>query len=196
MTRALIVIASVLLAVGHVVADDAQPVEPIIPDPCPDVPFDAERLDYSVLAIYSQHPGIGPVIDPVTGSEPPPVPWDRLYHLQVIGTQSEFTEIFGQTGAAASGVDWHQSRLVVFLEFTTYQYYEIDSDSRLTGVYLLGDTILLRETSTNYGPCQGVAQDPESYSIGVTCLLLILPRAPERVTVSRCRVGDCPPDIP
>lgn len=191
----LFVVISFPLSADSNVPTDAIEADPILTDEfnsCPDLPVDAISVHYRILAtIGGNRDGRGPgLMVPEEETNPGIV---ALFDRQLIDGEVQYQEIYG---AASAGVDWASSRVLIVEEFASYKFGEIDSDIRLSGVYMSGNSIIVSQTSTHYGPCQGIAQDPSWFSFDITYLLLVLPRRPEHIAYHFCRIGDCPPDIP
>jgi len=180
---------------GDQLAVDAIAADPILTDEfnsCPDLPASVVPVDYWILATSA---GIrddrGPVSIVTDQSSNPANA--ALSDRQLINSEARYEEIFG---VAPAGVDWTTSRILIVEEFTSYKFGELNSDFRLSGVYISGNSIIVSETSSHYGPCQGIAQDPSWYSFDARYLVLVLPREPANIEYHFCSVGDCPPNIP
>ena len=189
----LLLIGAVLGASGSLAADrpqavGPQPVELPGLNDCPPIPDDAVPVVYRILAV--------PPDDYDDGIPADPEPWQQLSHMQVIDNRTEYSTILGSVNRDDADIDWEHYRLIAFLEFRVYQYGELYSDNRLSGVYATSEALIVSETQTNYAPCQGIAQDPGSFWFGSNYYLLVVPRMPGNIVRIVCRVGDCPPDIP
>jgi hypothetical protein len=161
-------------------------------DSCPDLPLDAIPADFRVLPVRVGRSGgsmPGPELHEPTGEFADIMLFDGM----LIESEANYREV---VGAESADVDWETSRILVVEEFSSYKLGSLDSDVRLSGVYLSGDSLIISQTSTNYGPCQGIAQDPSWFSFDTTYLLLVLPRGPEHIVYHWCSIGRCPPDIP
>jgi hypothetical protein len=191
-TGALVVIGAALLVAGSNAAGQVQPVDPFGWNACPEIPADAEPVEYQIIPLPLDDSYPDPPRDPKSR----PRPWEQLSHLQVIASRADYAAILGPEDATTPQIDWEEHRVIVFVQFIIYQYGDLYSDNQLSGVYVAGDVLLIRKTSTNYTPCQGIAQDPSSFSFELCYSLLVVPRAPERIVRSVCRIGDCPPGIP
>lgn len=177
------------------IAVDVIAADPILMDEfnsCPDLPVDAVPVHYRILAVIGgNRDGRGPELM-APDKETRPVN-AAVFDRQLIDSEGRYQEVFG---AASVGVDWATSRVLIVDEFTLYKFGEIDSDIRLSGVFISGNSIIVSETSNHYGPCQGIAQDPSWYSFDVRYLAVVLPREPVDIEYQFCSVGGCPPDIP
>lgn len=155
---------------------------PHIRNYCPDLPESAVPLDYTILARL-EFP-----IDPEMGIDP-----ESLSDQLTLDCEAEYRRVFGEE---SSGIDWEFSRILVVEEFASRSRYGLDSEVVLSGIYTTGESVIVSQTSTNYGPCQGIAQDSTGFSVESSYLIVALPREPAAIVYHLCTRGECPPDIP
>ena len=173
----------------------AVPEDPVAVDAweaCPELPSDAAAVEYRVLPL-SIHRSDGDRV-PMPSDDSLQDPGDLvLTDRMLIEDERRYREVFGH---GSTDMDWDDSRILVIEEFVSYKLGSLDGAVRFSGVYRSGESLIVSQTSTNYGPCQGIAQDPSWYSFEITYLLVVLPRFPVRINYHWCSIGGCPPDIP
>ena len=203
-------LAFLLTVVAAVSADeDLSEPPPDVNDDCPALPTEATDVPYHILARFGTTASEGIVAAPLDlrGDLESAAVVPLLREGEIFDNESALLDALGQATLdladegteeddGSMGVDWTTSRVVVFQEYASYRFGRLDGRTVLSGVYRFGDSLVFRSTYTNYGPCQGIAQDPSWFSYSSSFLLVVVPREPDRVTFSLCIIGGCPPDIP
>lgn len=163
-------------------------------NPCPELPQGAVPLEnWSILLELVGQSRPEPLSSSYDTEEDSAFPAAVLYNRMIIGSEDEFREL---SAGLLTEIDWETSRVLVIEEYASYKFDTLDRDARLSGIYVFEESLIVSQTSTYYGPCQGVAQDSVGVSFENSFLLIVLPREPATITYHWCRVGDCPPDIP
>lgn len=164
------------------VEGDSVSREPNRPGP----PAGARPVDYRVLHSQAQRL---PLRIGGTDLERPLSVQDR----QEIREEAEYVRIFGRP---SSGIDWNAFRILVVELTTTYKHNRLESAEELSGIFQDADGIYVGLTFTQYGPCEGIAQQAEWFSYAGTDLFILLPATPVRIEHYYRIIGGCPPDIP
>jgi hypothetical protein len=162
---------------------------PPVDTDCPEPPPGSYPAEYRILLTQTQAGRVRPT--PLSKAQP-----ERLYPVrdrQQIREEAEYVSVFG---APSQGIDWSVSRILVVELTTTYKLNALDSAVTLSGIHADADAIYVRLSFTQYGPCQGIAQQAEWYSYDRTDVFVLLPALPAEISFYYCIIGGCPPDIP
>jgi hypothetical protein len=158
---------------------------------CGRPPPGTRRVAYTILLAQTHRSGNEPLAVPRPGKED--VPPAEARDGQEIQSEDEYLRMLGVPSA---GIDWKESRILVVELTTVYKLGALETSTALSWIAGDSEAVYLGITFTQYGPCQGIAQQSEWFSYEQELLFILLPARPGPVVKRYCSVGGCPPDLP